>query len=216
MVWRCNKIICPVYVSQSHALGISLSAGRPNACRRRRSPATSRTGHGRAGAGRACPAGGTRARLLVMGSLPDVPSCRNCSSAAWLYSTSPIPEQLPAGSARWCCVAARISPTANAEYLLAVQAGRAGWQLDTEGREVLRQCPGFARGNRPDAQGVGAAHLQRVRTPAPQVRCRNQRTPHRTGSRRRVSAVMVNLTCRTCDLAGILRARSGKFSLSKR
>jgi DNA-binding CsgD family transcriptional regulator len=39
-----------------------------------------------------------------------------------------------------------LSPTANAEYLLAMQSDRAGWQLDAEAREILRQ---MAQGFRP-------------------------------------------------------------------
>jgi len=31
-----------------------------------------------------------------------------------------------------------LSPTANSEYLLAMQSDRAGWQLDAEARDVLR------------------------------------------------------------------------------
>ena len=89
------------------------------------------------------------ARLLVMGSLPDgliVQELLTCGVAGYLYKPDPLSSCLPEALRVVLRGRPYLSPTANAEYLLAVQSGRAGWQLDTEGREVLRQ---LAQGFRP-------------------------------------------------------------------
>ncbi len=90
-----------------------------------------------------------RARLLVMGSLPDgliVQELLTCGVAGYLYKSDPLSSCLPEALRVVLRGRPYLSPTANAEYLLAVQSGRSGWQLDTEGREVLRQ---LAQGLRP-------------------------------------------------------------------
>jgi len=90
-----------------------------------------------------------RARLLVMGNLPDgliVQELLTCGVAGYLYKPDPLSSCLPEALRVVLRGRPYLSPTANAEYLLAVQAGRAGWQLDTEAREVLRQ---LAQGFRP-------------------------------------------------------------------
>jgi len=89
------------------------------------------------------------ARLLVMGTLPDgliVQELLICGVAGYLYKPDSLSSCLPEALRVVLRGRPYLSPTANAEYLLAVQAGRAGWQLDTEGREVLRQ---LAQGLRP-------------------------------------------------------------------
>jgi len=90
-----------------------------------------------------------RARLLVMGSLPDgliVQELLTCGVAGYLYKSDPLSSCLPEALRVVLRGRPYLSPTANAEYLLAVQSGRAGWQLATEAREILRQ---LAQGLRP-------------------------------------------------------------------
>jgi len=90
-----------------------------------------------------------RARLLVMGNLPDgliVQELLTCGVAGYLYKPDPLSSCLPEALRVVLRGRPYLSPTANAEYLLAMQSDRAGWQLDTEGREVLRL---LAQGSRP-------------------------------------------------------------------
>lgn len=89
------------------------------------------------------------ARLLVMGSLPDgliVQELLTCGVAGYLYKPDPLSSCLPEALRVVLRGRPYLSPTANAEYLLAMQSDRAGWRLDAEGREVLRQ---LAQGLRP-------------------------------------------------------------------
>lgn len=90
-----------------------------------------------------------RARLLVMGTLPDgliVQELLACGVAGYLYKPDPLSSCLPEALRVVMRGRPYLSPTANAEYLLAMQSDRAGWRLDAEGREVLRQ---LAQGLRP-------------------------------------------------------------------
>lgn len=90
-----------------------------------------------------------RARLLVMGTLPDgliVQELLTCGVAGYLYKPDPLSSCLPEALRVVLRGRPYLSPTTNAEYLLAVQSGRTGWQMDTEAREVLRQ---LAQGFRP-------------------------------------------------------------------
>jgi DNA-binding NarL/FixJ family response regulator len=69
-----------------------------------------------------------------------------CGASGYLYRGDPLSEDIL--RAIWTVRRGRLylSPTANAEYLLAMQSDRASWQLDAEAREILRQ---MAQGYRP-------------------------------------------------------------------
>lgn len=90
-----------------------------------------------------------RARLLVLSNLPDglvVQELFTLGAMGYLYRQDPLSRYLV--EAIQTAVRGRpyLSPTANAEYLIAVQSGRADWALDAEARDVLRQ---LAQGLRP-------------------------------------------------------------------
>ena len=90
-----------------------------------------------------------RARLLVLGNLPDgliVQELLTCGVAGYLYKPDPLGSCLLEALRVVLRGRPYLSPTANAEYLLAMQSYRAGWQLDTEARDVLRL---LAQGSRP-------------------------------------------------------------------
>ena len=90
-----------------------------------------------------------KARLIVMSSLPDgqiVHELFAMGVSGYLYRGDELCEVLL--DAIHTVMAGRpyLSPTANAEYLMALHAGRTAWPLDTEAREVLRL---MAQGCRP-------------------------------------------------------------------
>ncbi len=80
-------------------------------------------------------------RLIVMGNLPDgliVQEVLTCGAAGYLYKSDPLTSCLIEAIKMVLKGRPYLSPTANSEYLLAMQSDRADWQLDTEAREVLR------------------------------------------------------------------------------
>jgi DNA-binding NarL/FixJ family response regulator len=82
-----------------------------------------------------------RARLVILGDLPGgliVQELLNCGAAGYLYKSDPLSGRLAEAIQAVLRGRPYLSPTANAEYLLAVQADRVGWQLDAEARDVLR------------------------------------------------------------------------------
>ena len=90
-----------------------------------------------------------KARLVVMSNLPDgqiVHELFALGVSGYLYRGDELCEVLL--DAIHTVLAGRpyLSPTANAEYLMALHAGRAAWPLDAEAREVLRL---MAQGYRP-------------------------------------------------------------------
>jgi DNA-binding NarL/FixJ family response regulator len=90
-----------------------------------------------------------RARLVVMGNLPNgliVQEVLTCGAAGYLYKNDPLGGCLVEAIQTVMRGRPYLSPTANSEYLLAMQNGGAGWQLDAEAREILRQ---LAQGLRP-------------------------------------------------------------------
>jgi DNA-binding NarL/FixJ family response regulator len=90
-----------------------------------------------------------RARLIVMGQLPDglvVHELLNGGVMGYLYKSDRLEECLVEAISAAMRGKPYLSPTASAEFLLAVRDGRADWQLDAEAREVLRL---LAQGYRP-------------------------------------------------------------------
>ncbi len=91
----------------------------------------------------------SRARLLVLGTLPSgliVQELLSCGAAGYLYKNDPLSSCLAEAIHTVLQGRPYLSPTANAEYLLAMQTDRAGWRLDPEARDVLRL---LAQGQRP-------------------------------------------------------------------
>jgi DNA-binding NarL/FixJ family response regulator len=89
------------------------------------------------------------ARIILLSHVPDglvVHELLNSGLAGYLYKSDPLGDDLL--SAIQVVMRGRpyLSATVNAEYLLALQAGRLAWQLDTEAREVLQL---LAQGYRP-------------------------------------------------------------------
>lgn len=90
-----------------------------------------------------------RARIVVMGSTPDgliVNDLFAMNVAGYLYRNDPLSGALVEAIRTVMRKRPYLSPTANSEYLLAMQSDHAGWQLDAEGRDVLRL---MANGHRP-------------------------------------------------------------------
>lgn len=90
-----------------------------------------------------------RARIVILSNLSDgliVRELFTIGAAGYLYKNDPLGLCLAEAIQTVLRKRPYLSPTANAEYLLAVQSGRADWQLDTEAREILRQ---LAQGFRP-------------------------------------------------------------------
>jgi DNA-binding NarL/FixJ family response regulator len=82
-----------------------------------------------------------RARLLVMSYVPNglvVNDLLACGVAGYLYKNDLLSYYLEDAIRAVMRGRPYLSPTANAEYLLAMQSGRADWRLDAEAREVLR------------------------------------------------------------------------------
>lgn len=80
-----------------------------------------------------------RIPLLVLGGLPGgliVRELLNCGAAGYLYQNDPLSGRL--GEAIHAALRGHpyLSPTANAEYLLAAQSSPK-WKMDAEAREVL-------------------------------------------------------------------------------
>jgi DNA-binding NarL/FixJ family response regulator len=90
-----------------------------------------------------------RARLLVLGTLPSgliVQELLHSSAAGYLYKNDPLSGCLAEAIQTVLRGRLYLSPTANSEYLLAMQTDRAEWRLDAEARDVLRL---LAQGQRP-------------------------------------------------------------------
>jgi DNA-binding NarL/FixJ family response regulator len=90
-----------------------------------------------------------RAKLIVMGRLPDgliVHELFNHGVLGYLYKSDRLEACLAEAIHAVLRGKPYLSPTANAEFLLAVRDGRTDWQLDAEGRDVLRL---MAQGCRP-------------------------------------------------------------------
>jgi DNA-binding NarL/FixJ family response regulator len=90
-----------------------------------------------------------RAQVIVMSSTPDgliVHDLLAMGVTGYLYRGDPLSGALVEAIQTVMRKRPYLSPTANAEYLLAMQSDRAGWQLDAEAREILRL---MASGYRP-------------------------------------------------------------------
>jgi len=90
-----------------------------------------------------------RARIVVLSNLPAgliVQELFNAGVAGYLYKNDPLSLYLIEAIQTVMRGRPYLSPTANSEYLLAMQSDRAGWQLDAEARDVLRL---MANGYRP-------------------------------------------------------------------
>ncbi|MCL4237634.1 MAG: response regulator transcription factor [Anaerolineae bacterium] len=90
-----------------------------------------------------------RARIVILSNLSDgliVQELFTVGAAGYLYKNDPLSLCLVEAIQTVMRGRPYLSPTANSEYLLAMQSERAGWQLDAEAREILRQ---MARGYRP-------------------------------------------------------------------
>ncbi len=90
-----------------------------------------------------------RAKIVVMGHLPNgliVQALLTGGAAGYLYRGDVLGDCL--GETFRTVMRGRpyLSPTANAEYLFAIQSGRTTWTLDGEARDVLRR---LAHGKRP-------------------------------------------------------------------
>lgn len=87
--------------------------------------------------------------IIVLSHIPDglvVHELLNCGVAGYLYKSDPLGEDLV--QAVQAVVRGRpyLSPTVNAEYLIAVRSERLAWRLDPEARDVLHL---MASGYRP-------------------------------------------------------------------
>ena len=92
-----------------------------------------------------------RARLLVMGSLPDgliVQELLICGVAGYLYKSDSLSSCLPEALRVVLRGRPYLSPTANAEYLLAVQAGRAGGSWTPKDARCCVSAQASPAGNR--------------------------------------------------------------------
>lgn len=82
-----------------------------------------------------------QARLIVLGSLADGLLVRDllaCGVVAYLYSGDDLKDCLVTAISTVLNNRPYLSPTANAEYLVAMQSPLRDWQLDNESRSVLR------------------------------------------------------------------------------
>ena len=89
------------------------------------------------------------AYLVVMSHIPDgliVHELLNFGVAGYLYKSDPLGDDLVQALDVVMRGRPYLSPTVNAEYLIAVRSGRVAWQLDDEARDVLRL---MAQGYRP-------------------------------------------------------------------
>jgi two-component system capsular synthesis response regulator RcsB len=90
-----------------------------------------------------------RARIVILSNLSDglvVQELFTIGAAGYLYKNDPLSLYLVEAIQTVMRGRPYLSPTTNSEYLLAMQSERAGWQLDIEAREILRQ---MAQGYRP-------------------------------------------------------------------
>jgi DNA-binding NarL/FixJ family response regulator len=102
-----------------------------------------------------------RARLIVMSNLSDglvVQELFSVGVTGYLYKSDPLSNYLVEAIQAVMRGRPYLSPTANSEYLLAMQSDRAGWQMDAEARGVLRL---MAQGYRPQAIAVARGMLIR-------------------------------------------------------
>jgi DNA-binding NarL/FixJ family response regulator len=90
-----------------------------------------------------------RTRILVMSLVSDgliVHELFTSGVAGYLYKNDSLSLYLITAIQTVLRGRPYLSPTANADYLIAIQTGRANWQLDTEAREILQL---LAQGRRP-------------------------------------------------------------------
>lgn len=82
-----------------------------------------------------------RAQIIVLSNLQDgliVQELLACGVAGYLYKGDVISDCLSQALRNVLADLPYLSPTANTEYLIVMQSDRARWQLDAEGRDVLR------------------------------------------------------------------------------
>jgi len=82
-----------------------------------------------------------RSRMMVLGSLADGLLVRDlfaCGVLAYLYAGDDLQDCLIPAISTVLNNRPYLSPTANAEYLVAMQSPLRDWQLDSESRAVLR------------------------------------------------------------------------------
>lgn len=83
-----------------------------------------------------------RARIVILSNLSDgliVQELFTIGAVGYLYKHDPLRHYLVEAIQTVMRGHPYLSPTANSAYLLAMQNGSAGWQLDAEAREILRQ-----------------------------------------------------------------------------
>jgi DNA-binding NarL/FixJ family response regulator len=100
-------------------------------------------------------------RIIVMSSLPDgliVQELFASGAAGYMYKSDPLSHYLVDAVQTVVRGKPYLSPTANAEYLLAMQAEHPRWLFDAEARDVLRL---MANGYR--AQEIAAMRGMSVR-----------------------------------------------------
>ncbi|MBN2469629.1 MAG: response regulator transcription factor [Anaerolineae bacterium] len=91
----------------------------------------------------------SRSHVIVIGHVSDglvVHELFHGGVDGYLYKSDRLEESLVEAIRAVVRGRPYLSPTAGAEYLLALYSGRADWRMDDEAREVLRQ---MARGLRP-------------------------------------------------------------------
>jgi DNA-binding NarL/FixJ family response regulator len=96
-----------------------------------------------------------------MSNIPDgliVQELFACGVSGYLYKSDVLGDCLGQAIQAALDNLPYLSPTANTEYLIALQSDRAGWQLDAEGRDVLRL---MANGYRPQEIAVARGMLIR-------------------------------------------------------
>jgi two-component system response regulator DevR len=102
-----------------------------------------------------------RTRIIVMSAMPDglvVHELFACGVGGYLYKNDPLRATLSEAIRTVMRKQPYLSPTANTEYLIAMQSDRPGWQIDEEALDVLRL---LARGCRPQEISVMRGMLLR-------------------------------------------------------
>jgi len=102
-----------------------------------------------------------RARIIVMSAMPDglvVHELFACGVAGYLYKNDPLRTALADAIRTVMRKQPYLSPTANTEYVIAMQSNRTSWQIDDEALDVLRL---IASGCRPQEISVMRGMLLR-------------------------------------------------------
>jgi len=126
-------------------------------------------------------------KLIVLGGLADGLLIRDLFDSgvnAYLYKSDDLCELLVTAVDTVMRNRPYLSPTANAEYLIAMQSPDAHTRLDPEARQVLQLLAhGEDAGQIAARLGTDKRHLLDPREAAPPIRCPHQRAPHPTRRR---------------------------------